>query len=132
MVRVRDQALYCCADILRPDNLTPLKTPLALFILLQILDLGTTLIVLGMGGQESNPIVFHMMAADGVGGLLISKLVVMAMALAAVRMRKHRAISLANMVFVFVVAWNIAVIARLNAERSTRASVAIPSISHHR
>jgi hypothetical protein len=90
-----------------------MKSPLAIFILLQIMDLATTLIVLALGGQENNPIVAHVMALGPIGGLLISKLAVTGIAIAGVGLQKHRAIRVANLAFTGIVAWNVTVIAKL-------------------
>ena len=90
-----------------------MKTPLAIFILLQILDMATTLVVLAMGGRETNPIIQHFMTVGPVAGLIISKLTVTAIAVAGVALRKNRGIRLANVVFTGVVAWNFTIIARL-------------------
>jgi len=89
------------------------KTPLAIFILLQILDMATTLVVLAMGGRETNPIIQHFMTIGPVAGLVISKLTVAAIAVAVVALRKSRGLRLANVAFTGVVAWNFTIIARL-------------------
>ena len=90
-----------------------LKSPLALFILLQIMDFATTLTVLGMGGEEKNPIVAHFMSVGPVGGLFISKLMITGIAVAGYLLGKHRGLRVANIVFMGIVAWNVSIIARL-------------------
>lgn len=90
-----------------------MKTPLAIFILLQILDMATTLVVLAMGGRETNPIVQHFMTVGPVAGLIISKLTVTVIAVAVVALRRNRGLRLANLAFTGVVAWNFTIIARL-------------------
>jgi len=90
-----------------------MKNPLAIFMLLQILDLMTTLIAISLGGQEKNPIVAHIMAVGPVGGLLISKGAVTGIALAGAALHKYRGIRVANVAFTGIVAWNFTVIARL-------------------
>ena len=90
-----------------------MKTPLAIFILLQILDMMTTLVVLAMGGRETNPIVQHFMTVGPVAGLIISKLTVTVIAVAVVALRRNRGLRLANLAFTGVVAWNFTIIARL-------------------
>jgi hypothetical protein len=90
-----------------------MKTPLAIFILLQILDIATTLVVLAMGGRETNPIVQHFMTVGPVAGLVISKLTVTAIAAAIVALRRNRGLRLANVAFTGVVAWNFTIIARM-------------------
>lgn len=89
------------------------KSPLAIFILLQILDLATTLIVLALGGHENNPIIARVMAVNPVAGLFVSKLVVTGIAIAGAAMQKHRGLRVANIAFTGIVAWNVTVIARL-------------------
>lgn len=90
-----------------------MKSPLMIFIFLQILDLATTLAALALGGRENNPIVAHIMTVGPVAGLLISKLAVTGIAVAGAAMRKHRGLRLANAVFTGVIAWNVTVVARL-------------------
>ena len=67
-----------------------ISTPLAIFVLLQIMDMATTLVVLALGGQENNPIIAHLMTVGPIGGLLISKLVLTGMAIAGAAMHKNR------------------------------------------
>jgi len=90
-----------------------MKTPLAIFMLLQILDMATTLVVLALGGRETNPIIQHFMSVGPVAGLVISKLTVTALAVALVALRKSRGLRLANVAFTGVIAWNFTIIARL-------------------
>jgi hypothetical protein len=90
-----------------------MKSPLMIFIFLQILDLATTLAALALGGRENNPIVAHIMTVGPVAGLLISKLAVTGLAVAGAALRKYRGLRLANAVFTGVIAWNVTVVARL-------------------
>lgn len=90
-----------------------LKSPLALFILLQLMDFATTLTVLGMGGEEKNPIVSHFMTVGPIGGLFLSKLLITGIAVGGSLLGKHRGLRVANIVFVGIVAWNVSIIARL-------------------
>ena len=90
-----------------------LKTPLALFILLQISDFATTLIAIALGGAEQNPLVHAFFAATPSFGLAISKLLVISIAVAGYYFGKHRGIRTANVAFSGVVVWNISVICRL-------------------
>jgi hypothetical protein len=87
--------------------------PLNFFILLQILDVATTMVVLAMGGSENNPIVAHLMSFGPVGGLIVSKVFVISVATAGAFLHKARGIRLANVVFCGVVVWNVSIIARL-------------------
>src|ERR1035441_108963 len=83
-----------------------MKTHLAIFILLQILDMAATLVVLAMGGREANPHIQNFLTVGPVSGLIIPKLTVTAISVAGVALRKNRGIRLANVVFTGVVAWN--------------------------
>ena len=90
-----------------------MKNPLAIFVLLQVLDLATTLVALALGGRENNPIVAHVMALGPIGGLFLSKLTVTGIAVAGAAMQKNRALWVANGAFCGIVVWNVTVIARL-------------------
>ena len=85
------------------------------FALLQILDVVTTLVVLGMGGVEKNPLVALSMTLGPITGLLVAKLIIFGIAGIAAFLRKTRGLRLANLVFMGVVVWNITIIARLAA-----------------
>ena len=88
-------------------------TPLSFFILLQVLDLATTLVALALGGFENNPIVAHIMTLGPISGLVVSKIVVIGLATAGAFLDKKRGIRLANVAFCCIVVWNVSVIARL-------------------
>ena len=88
--------------------------PLSFFILLQVLDVATTLIALALGGSENNPIVAHIMAVGPVGGLLVSKAAVIGLAVAGTFLKKERGIRKANVAFCAIVAWNLSIIVRLS------------------
>lgn len=90
-----------------------MKSPLPIFLLLQIMDVTTTLIVLAMGGRENNPIIAHFMALGPVRGLIVSKVAVTGIAVAGAALRRYRGLRLANLAFTGIVTWNITVIARL-------------------
>lgn len=86
---------------------------LAIFSLLQLMDFSTTVIAIAMGGGEQNPLVAHVMAIGAIAGLIISKLLVMALAGCCVWARKTHAVRLANVAFALIVAWNLTIIGRL-------------------
>lgn len=90
-----------------------MKSPLAIFALLQIMDLTTTLVAMAMGGGEQNPLVAHLMSIGLVPGLVISKLFVLAIAATGALLHKERGLRIANVGFSAIVAWNVSVIARL-------------------
>jgi len=83
------------------------------FVFLQIADVVTTMTALGYGGVEQNPLVSRFFAMGTLQGLILSKVVLLAAACAAVRYQKTRAIRSANIVFCAIVLWNIGVIVRL-------------------
>ena len=65
-----------------------LKTPLTLFIILQLMDFLTTLVAIAMGGAEQNPLVQAFFTLRPVYGLALSKLVVISIAVAGYYARK--------------------------------------------
>jgi hypothetical protein len=87
-------------------------TPLT-FVLLQLADFATTMIALHMGGVEKNSLVSRFMVVGSLQGLILSKVVILGIAAAAVLLRKQRALRWANVVFGGVVLWNLVMIARL-------------------
>ena len=87
-------------------------TPLT-FVLLQLADFATTMIALRMGGVEQNFLVSRLMAMGSVQGLILSKVVILAIAAGVLLARKHRVIRWANIVFGGVVLWNLLLIAAL-------------------
>lgn len=90
-----------------------MKSPLVVFILLQAMDLATTLIALALGGSENNPMIAHLMALGPLRGLLVSKGVVIGIAAAGACMHKFRGIWCANAVFSAIVLWNLSIVTRL-------------------
>lgn len=84
-----------------------------LFAFLQLADLGTTVAVLKLGGVEQNPLVQHFMAAGPVAGVILAKIVALAIGGAFFMMDKRRALRLVNVVFTGIVVWNLSIIARL-------------------
>lgn len=90
-----------------------MKSPLTIFILLQIMDLATTLVALGLGGNEQNPMIAILMAANPVRGLLLSKVIAIGLATLGAHMQKQRGIWCANAVFSIIVLWNLSVITKL-------------------
>ena len=83
------------------------------FVLLQLADVVTTMTALGNGGHEQNPLVARFLVIGTLQGLIMSKVVLLAAAAAAVRFQRFRAIRMANVVFGVIVLWNISVIIRL-------------------
>jgi hypothetical protein len=97
--------------------LAKLQKPLLItqltFIFLQLADFATTMIALHMGGVEKNFLVSHFMVIGSLQGLILSKVIVLGVAVIAVRLRKHSVLRWVNVIFGGVVLWNLVVIARL-------------------
>jgi hypothetical protein len=77
---------------------------------LQVLDLLTTLAFLLHGVREGNPLVRMMMhvTTNPLGGLVLVKVVAVALGLYCWRVGRGRLLSRINVVFAFIVAWNLA------------------------
>jgi hypothetical protein len=90
-----------------------MKKQLLIFVLLQVSDVATTIGALALGGNEQNPLVAHMMMAGTVNGLILSKLIVVGLAVTCILIGRGRVIRWANVAFSLIVAWNVAVICRL-------------------
>ncbi len=88
-----------------------------LFVALQTADVVTTLIALRLGGEEQNSLVSHLMVIGSVQGLLLSKLIVLALAFFALRTLRFRVLRWTNVAFTCVVLWNLSIIFRLIMKR---------------
>jgi hypothetical protein len=84
-----------------------------IFWFLQLADLGTTVAVFRLGGGEQNPLVHYLMAVGPVEGVILAKIVALAIGVGCVMAAKHRPLRVANLFFAGVVAWNLSIIARL-------------------
>jgi hypothetical protein len=84
-----------------------------IFVVLQITDLLTTVLALKLGGAEQNSMVRALMSVGPYKGLILSKLIVLSLALGFALSKKQAAIRSANVVFAAIVAWNLTVIVRL-------------------
>jgi len=89
-----------------------MKTQLT-FIFLQAADVATTMTALQMGGDEKNPLVMHLMPIGSLQGLILSKVIVLAVAVAAVLAGKYHVLRWSNALFAGVVVWNLIIITRL-------------------
>ena len=80
------------------------------FAYLQLLDLMTTLAFLVQGVQEANPLVRLAIQATSnpLGGLVLVKMVGLLLGVYCWRMGRARVLSRMNLLFAFVVAWNLA------------------------
>ena len=77
-----------------------------LFVILQVLDLATTLIGLRLGLQEASPMVRLMLKAGPVAGVLLAKMVAFALLGVCVWRSKLRVIKWANWWFSALFLWN--------------------------
>ena len=89
-----------------------MKTQLT-FIFLQVADVATTMTALQMGGSERNSLLTPLMAIGSLQGLILSKVIVLAIGLAAVLKGKDRVLRWSNVLFAGVVVWNLSIITRL-------------------
>jgi hypothetical protein len=80
------------------------------FAYLQLLDLMTTLAFLVQGVQEANPLVRLAIQATSnpLAGLVAVKIFALLLGAYCWRMRRARVLSRMNLLFAFVVAWNLA------------------------
>jgi len=83
------------------------------FAFLQLADLGTTVAVFRLGGVEENPVVKHFMFLGPVQGVLLAKLIAIAIGTGCFLAAKRRALFLTNVVFGAIVLWNLSIIAKL-------------------
>jgi len=90
-----------------------MRRALLIFALLQLADLVTTIVVFRLGGVEENPLVLHLAAGGPVQGVILAKIVALAIGGACFLAAKHRALRIANIVFVGIVLWNLSIIVRL-------------------
>jgi Domain of unknown function (DUF5658) len=83
---------------------------LALFIMLQLLDAGTTMFFLHQGVAEGNPLVraFLALSTGPAMGLVLAKIAGIILAIFAWRTGRHRLLSKVNLVFAACVLWNLA------------------------
>jgi hypothetical protein len=97
-------------DNLENPQISPLRQLLRsrwTFVVLQVLDLLTTMYAFHVGAVEINPLVAHLTVMFGkFQGVLISKLIAVAIA-----MGVRRLIWIVNVLYGAIVIWNIAMIA---------------------
>ena len=84
-----------------------------IFVLLQFGDVATTLTALRMGAFEQNAVVSHLMIVGSLQGLLLSKTIILAIAVAAGIGRRYRVLRWGNIAYSGVVLWNLFIIAML-------------------
>jgi hypothetical protein len=83
---------------------------LTVFVILQVLDIFTTLIGLRMGANESSMFIGRLMHAGPVAALLIAKLFAVVLVTIALKMRRPRTVVFLNYWFAAIVSWNLAMI----------------------
>ena len=84
---------------------------LTTFVVLQVLDILTTLMGLQMGAREASVFIGRLMNAGPVAALLIAKLFAVLLVAAAMKFRRPRVVVFLNYWFAAVVSWNLAMIA---------------------
>jgi len=80
---------------------------LAVFVLLQLLDILTTLLGLRVGAREGSLFIGRLMKMDPMAALLISKLFAVVLVLVALRWHRPRVVVLVNYWVALVVVWNL-------------------------
>jgi len=89
----------------------PLPTPsLTTFVVLQCLDILTTLLGLHLGARESSIFIGRLMHTGPLAGLLIAKILAVFLVAAALRYRRPRVVVFVNYWFAAVVSWNLLMI----------------------
>ena len=77
-----------------------------LFLVLQVMDLATTLICFQLGLVEGNPAIRWMMRIGPAAGVLLAKIVAVAILGLCLWLRRPRTIRKANYFFLALVIWN--------------------------
>ena len=89
------------------------------FVILQVLDILTTLLGLQMGAHEASMFIGRLMQVGPVAALLIAKLFAVLLATAALRFKRPRVVVFLNFWFAAIVSWNLGtiVVALISASR---------------
>src|SRR5664279_3171373 len=98
-----------------PSLHRPLRRPfpapsLTVFVVLQVLDILTTLLGLQMGAQETSVFLGRLMRAGPVAALLIAKIIAVLLVAIAVKFKRPRMVVFLNYWFAGVVSWNLAIL----------------------
>ena len=80
---------------------------IGLFLVLQILDVLTTLIGLHLGAQEGSTFIGRLLSTGPVSGLVISKIIAAGLAAFAVFLNRKRVLVFLNFWFAAVITWNL-------------------------
>src|SRR4051794_15919831 len=83
---------------------------LTVFVILQVLDVITTLMGIHMGAREASIFVGQLMSAGPVGGLLLSKIFAVFLVASALKFKRPRLVVFLNYWFAAVITWNLAMI----------------------
>ena len=86
------------------------RPSLTVFVVLQTLDILTTLIGLHLGAQEGSMFIGRLMQAGPVAGLLISKIMAVLLVATAMKFKRPRVVVFLNFWFALVVSWNLVMI----------------------
>ena len=97
----------------------PFPAPsLSVFVILQVLDMLTTLLGLEMGAKEGSLFLGHLMQVGPVAALLIAKIIAVLLVAIAMKYKRPRLVVFLNYWFAAVVTWNLGMI--LTAQLSAR------------
>jgi hypothetical protein len=89
----------------------PFPAPsLTVFVILQVLDIFTTLVGLRMGAGESSMFIGRLMQVGPVAALLIAKLFAVVLVMIALKVHRPRTVVFLNYWFAAVVSWNLVMI----------------------
>jgi hypothetical protein len=80
------------------------------FVVLQVLDILTTLLGLEMGAREASIFIGRLMQVGPVAALLIAKIFAVLLVASAMRFKRPRVVVFLNLWFALVVSWNLAMI----------------------
>src|SRR5262249_15411924 len=80
------------------------------FVVLQVLDILTTMMGLQMGAHEASVFIGRLMQVGPVAALLIAKLFAVLLVTAALRFKRPRVVVFLNYWFVLIVSWNLGMI----------------------
>ena len=81
-----------------------------IFIYLQLLDLLTTLIGFKLGAGEASPFVRALMHVGPAAGVIVSKLIALALAGLCIYLKKNHLIRYANYWYSVLVIWNLVIL----------------------
>ena len=81
--------------------------PITIFLILQVLDVLTTLIGLRLGASEGNGFVGHLIQAGPLTGLVLAKILAAILAACAIFLGRRRVLVFLNYWFAAVVTWNL-------------------------